>query len=129
MLFKRINWYFASKLNALMDKREMYRVHNMYEIWLEIKFYLQFIYYKMGDYNIKILKIHFKRTLMLRWYTYSKRKQNRRLLWKIRLHLRKFWNDEIRGSCYTIITVPIRPNLMKTQTKSWVYFLGLHWVN
>lgn len=66
MLFKRINWYFASKLNALMDKREMYRVHNMYEIWLEIKFYLQFIYYKMGYYNIKILKIHFKRTLMLR---------------------------------------------------------------
>lgn len=49
-----------------MDKREIYRVHNMYEIWLEIKFYLQFIYYKMGDYNIKILKIHFKRTLMLR---------------------------------------------------------------
>lgn len=55
MLFKRIDWYFASKLNALMDKRKMYRVHNMYEIWLEIKFYLQFIYYKMGDYNIKIL--------------------------------------------------------------------------
>lgn len=66
MLFKRINWYFVSKLNALIDKREMYRVHNMYEIWLDFKFYLQFIYYKMGDYNIKILKIHFKRTLMLR---------------------------------------------------------------
>lgn len=40
MFFKRINWYFVLKLNVFMDKREMYRVYNMYEIWFEINFYL-----------------------------------------------------------------------------------------
>lgn len=40
--FTKADWYLAAKLNAHINKRGMYRIHKTCEIWLEIKFCLNF---------------------------------------------------------------------------------------